>query len=225
MGNNFLSRQHLESLSTADLINLADDYGIDIPDNLNRRFIIGELLEFAEEYENEQNSDNSVIIANDEDSDFPSTLPKSYNDTKINAILRNPAWVYVYWDIKESDAKKLEDPFLSPTLSLRIFFYDSAYDEKPSDSFDIQIDATDRERTLLIPAGKKFFTVSLVLNPVSEAPHPLATTHRIEIPQESENIRNLQPGKDFEMSQLVRLSGMKQLLHDHYLNHRQSFSN
>ena len=45
-----LSRAHLETLPTADLIALADEYGIDIPENLNRRFIIGELLEAAEEW-------------------------------------------------------------------------------------------------------------------------------------------------------------------------------
>ena len=52
MEQNFLSRTYLETLSTADLISLADDYGIDIPDDLNRRFIIGELLEFADELAN-----------------------------------------------------------------------------------------------------------------------------------------------------------------------------
>ena len=44
-----LTLSYLETLSSADLIALADDYGIDIPDNLNRRFIIGELLEVAQE--------------------------------------------------------------------------------------------------------------------------------------------------------------------------------
>ena len=49
MENKNLSRSYLETLSTADLIVLADDFDIDIPDNLNRCFIIGELLEVSEE--------------------------------------------------------------------------------------------------------------------------------------------------------------------------------
>ena len=40
-----LTRSHLETLATADLISLADEFGIDFPENLNRSFIIGELLE------------------------------------------------------------------------------------------------------------------------------------------------------------------------------------
>ncbi|MEE0998901.1 MAG: hypothetical protein UIH41_04470 [Treponemataceae bacterium] len=49
MNTMIVSRTYLESLSTADLISLADEYGIDIPENLNRRFIIGELLEAVED--------------------------------------------------------------------------------------------------------------------------------------------------------------------------------
>ena len=37
---NRLSRNHLETLTSSQLIELADEYGIDIPDDLNRRFII-----------------------------------------------------------------------------------------------------------------------------------------------------------------------------------------
>ena len=49
MSDTKLSRAYLETLPSADLIALADDFGIDIPENLNRRFIIGELLEAAED--------------------------------------------------------------------------------------------------------------------------------------------------------------------------------
>ena len=48
MEKTFLTRQYLETLSSADLMALAEDYDIDIPAELNRRFIIGELLEVAE---------------------------------------------------------------------------------------------------------------------------------------------------------------------------------
>ena len=49
MSDTKLSRAYLETLPSADLIALADDLGIDIPENLNRRFIIGELLEASED--------------------------------------------------------------------------------------------------------------------------------------------------------------------------------
>jgi len=42
-----VSRTWLESLSTAELIKLADSFGIDIPHGLERIFIIEELLEYS----------------------------------------------------------------------------------------------------------------------------------------------------------------------------------
>ena len=50
MKKDALSRQQLESLTTADLIVLGDKFGIEIPDNLNRTLIIGEILEAEEEF-------------------------------------------------------------------------------------------------------------------------------------------------------------------------------
>ena len=45
MKKDTLSRAQLDSMSTTELISLCDEYGISVPDDLNRLFIIGELLE------------------------------------------------------------------------------------------------------------------------------------------------------------------------------------
>jgi hypothetical protein len=42
-----LTRSGLESMSTAELVRVADSFGIDIPPGLNRVFVIGELLDLA----------------------------------------------------------------------------------------------------------------------------------------------------------------------------------
>ena len=108
MENSNLTLSHLETLSSADLISLADDYGIDIPDNLNRRFIIAELLEVAEEL----NSDSHASHAMNEDGGLPdssSELPTSFNETEISVILRNPVWAFVFWDISEADVGRLQE--------------------------------------------------------------------------------------------------------------------
>ena len=46
-----ITRSYLETLSSADLNDLAEEYGIDIPEDLTRRFVIAELLEAAVEDE------------------------------------------------------------------------------------------------------------------------------------------------------------------------------
>ena len=57
MENIPISLSYLETLSTADLIELAEEYDLDIPEQLNRRFIIAELLEIADEL-NEESFDD-----------------------------------------------------------------------------------------------------------------------------------------------------------------------
>src|SRR5574344_1400142 len=210
MEKKFLSRQYLESISTADLISLADDYGIDIPDNLNRRFIIGELLEVADEMENEKKADSNVQIKKD-DVSVPDTLPLSYNETQISAVLRNPAWAFVFWDIKEADLHTLHADSSVVSLFLHITFYDSEEMKKSIDSFDIQISMNDREQYVLIPGGKKYFTIDLAYSSHNNAPSVLASTKCIEIPTGCAALSSLRPGVDVKMSQLMRLSGMEKL--------------
>ena len=56
MKKDTVSRQQLEAMTTAELIDLADKYGIEIPDDLNRTFIVGEILEALEEFSRDRKS-------------------------------------------------------------------------------------------------------------------------------------------------------------------------
>lgn len=222
MDKTLLSRQYLESIATADLISLADDYGIDIPDNLNRRFIIGELLEAADEIKNERDADIDVTIKKD-NVEERQPLPATYNETQISVILRNPAWAFVFWDIKDSDLHLLQGDRSFVSLFLHISFYDSEEREKVVDSFDVQISLNDKEQYVLIPGGKKYFTIELAYTLRNNVQTVLAKSRCIEIPEGNKYLSKLQPGKNMSIPSLLKLSGMEQLLHDHYNNHRQSF--
>lgn len=217
------SRQYLESISTADLISLANDYGIDIPSNLTRRFIIGELMELFEELENDAKSDNDVQLT-DDDVSLPDTLPKSYNETQIFAVQRNPAWIFVFWDISESQLSKLRNDANFEGLLLHVAFFDTVTDDIPDDSFDISISEEDREQYVYIPAGKKYVIINLKCKFDGGEPKVLAYTKRLEIPQEGSAVSSLQPGQKLEMSKLEKLSGMEEIINNHYRKHRQSFS-
>ena len=220
MEEKILSRQYLESISTADLISLAFDYGIDIPENLSRRFVIGELLEAAQELESETDEEQMA----ESEIDVPDFLPKTYNETQIYAILRNPAWAFVFWDYSIQEFETLTSRSDFKGFFLHIAFFDSASGETPSDSFDIQISPDDREQYVLIPAGRKYVIINLKCSIEGMDSRVLAYTRRIEIPPESETVVEYQPGKKVEMSELVKLSGMEELLRKNYKNHRQSFS-
>jgi len=94
---NPLTRAGLERLSTDELVRVADSYGIDIPEGLERIFIIEEILESANSMLDISKESDLVV-----NPDYPETapLPKQYNVTYMDVIIRDPLWVFVFWEIK-----------------------------------------------------------------------------------------------------------------------------
>jgi hypothetical protein len=90
------------------LVKIADRYGIDIPFGLDRPFIIEELLDTAreDEYESEEGEEQSVPVA----ANFPKTaeLPKQYNITFLEVMIRDPLWAFTFWEIKSHDREIFE---------------------------------------------------------------------------------------------------------------------
>lgn len=218
MDTMLVSRTYLESLSTADLISLADEYGIDIPENLNRRFIIGELLEAVEdagEEKKETLQESDVLPEGSE-------LPTSYNETCITAVIRNPAWVYVYWDISSFDIEKLQQNHSFSSLSLKLSFFSRTDTEKTSDVFDISVSLKDREQYILLPTTNYSLRVDLVSEFKNQLPQVLAYSKTINLPQNLPQINTKTLEQD--ISPIMELSGFKEIIKNHYLNHRESFN-
>ncbi|AEE17014.1 DUF4912 domain-containing protein [Treponema brennaborense] len=216
-----LNRAYLETLPSADLISLADEYGIDIPENLSRRFIIGELLEFAED----MRRDRGVELKNESDKAgvrAASVLPSTYNETHISVILRNPVWAFVYWDIKEAELIAIRKSAAFSSLFLRISFFPDEKAPKASDSFDIPVSLTDREQYVLLPAGEHIARVDLIAEFKNMPLRVCASSRKIELPHVSEKVSA--PVPEVRISPILELSGLPELLRTHYLNHRQSFS-
>ena len=119
MNNEQINCAYLETLAFKDLIKLADEYGVDVPQDLDRRFLIAELLELAQEESNA--NDLQMIITDDDEENEEINLPANYNETKIAAILRNPAWLFVFWNISEFDMNRLK--LQKETLYLKVNTY------------------------------------------------------------------------------------------------------
>ena len=102
-----LTRAHLESLTTNDLLDIADDLGVDVPDNPDRVLLIEELLDITSQEENgvpcswESEMTDSVLIES-----VP--LPKHYNISFIEVMIRDPLWAFVFWEIKSSEKEQFE---------------------------------------------------------------------------------------------------------------------
>ncbi|MDR2402738.1 MAG: DUF4912 domain-containing protein [Spirochaetaceae bacterium] len=96
-----ITRAYLESLTTKDLISLGDSWGIDLPPDLERIFIIEELMEFQAEAD-EDTAESEVPLRRAEHSEL-APLPRQYNRTFIEVLIRDPLWAYIFWEIKSAD--------------------------------------------------------------------------------------------------------------------------
>ena len=223
MENIPISLSYLETLSTADLLELAEEYDLDIPEQLNRRFIISELLEIADELNEELNQNlNDDLEGNEENFEATKELPSTYNETTIDVVLRNPAWAYVFWDISSSDLQDVINAKGFSKLILKVNFWESINSEKTEDLCELSISTEDRAQYIFLPAGKNCFSIDLIAEFTNLEPKRLTTSRKILIPTGAPVISL----KSLEMpiSPILKLSGMQELLKSHYENHRQSFT-
>ncbi|MDR2490928.1 MAG: DUF4912 domain-containing protein [Spirochaetaceae bacterium] len=124
------SKLYLEKLSTSELAALAHAHGIEIPPALDRIFIIEELLELSNDYNEVKNASDAALsrhknfntqnYTNERDVSFgkenpriegssePAKLPSNYNVSVIYAIVRDPLWVFISWELLQSEKKALE---------------------------------------------------------------------------------------------------------------------
>ena len=215
-----LTRAKLESLSSVELLEIADEYGIDAPDDLNRQFVIGDLLELAAELDQGANVKETIVLSDGEEETINvNTLPETYNETKISAALRNPISLFVWWDLSEWTLKKLRADRSS--LRLAVCFFEQLSDEKPADMFDIQISINDRDQYVIIPGQRKIVRVDLVSESLGQK-DVLARSEKIVLPKGGA-IMSAKPGEKLGASKIMELSGASELLRQHYNIYRQSF--
>jgi hypothetical protein len=110
-----LNRPYLESLSTGELTGVAIEQGIDVPGGLERMFIIEELLELAEEDESDEGTAGDSLEGRAPKGEgggefrslvqtgVSSLLPRQYNITYLDVLIRDPLWVFAFWEIKAAD--------------------------------------------------------------------------------------------------------------------------
>ena len=97
-----LTRSYLESLTTTELTKLADSYGVDIPPEIERFFIIEELLDPESDTEDGPGKGGEIPLREMELLE-PVLIPKQYNITYIEVLIRDPLWVFAFWEVKTAD--------------------------------------------------------------------------------------------------------------------------
>ena len=219
MSESNLSRTYLETLSFSELVSIADEYGVDVPEDLDHRFLIAEILELASENEA---SEDEMLISSELQEDAKTVFSGNYNETQISMLLRNPAWLFVFWNISEQDRAKLSK-LPGCILKVRVCSMEDEDNPIPLDSFEVQLTSTTQEQYILLPSNIEFLKVELVYSNASQK-DILAFSNIMKIPQVCDDVYEYQPGKELKLSPIEELSGKNILLADHFKNHRHSFS-
>ena len=159
MDNIPVSQSYLESLTTKELLILADTHGIDIPPDLDRVFIIEELQELTA-FQLEINLDvNEELIEEPQGKTTESVvLPKQYNITYLETLVRDPLWVYVYWEVKVSDRDFFEkspdfNGYFLKVVSINIHANQNF--AGPVEVFTVSIEPEDNARYLGFPPAEE----------------------------------------------------------------------
>ena len=209
-----VSRHWLESLSSGELIKLADNYGIDIPPGLERIFIIEELLENSindeqDESENEE-PENELKI----NTSFSETaaLPKHYNISYIEVIIRDPLWAFVFWEVKDHDREAHEhtEDFGGYCLRVIPLAADEAAPLSRENSFTVAIDLEDSARYLGFAehspqAAGRYIVLLCAIHGGSEQQLAASLPFNLPVLNENETISAL------DRNPLIRLSGARDL--------------
>ncbi len=236
-----LSKKYLESISTEELLKISEIYGLFIPNNLDRSFIIQELLELADgEDDAETREKSSATLSKfieekeaeelepeDLESDLNFKKSKkmkiSYSSTEVHLLLRDPMWLFAFWDFSKNEFKKITADLNFDTFVLRVFLYKENNKEDPYDYYDIEIDPNDRSRYFYLSFDDVLTRVAIGVRYIDENINIIAQSNcihlrRSNIPKKLCKITN-------ESESIEKLSGLSLLKKSHFKNYRQAFRN
>jgi len=201
-------RTKLDRLSTDELIKKADSFGIDIPAGLERIFIVEEIMEaaFTEKPEVDDIKENPSYSE-------ASLLPKQYNISFVEVLIRDPLWVFVLWEVKGHDKELHENASDFKGYCLRVIPLDENGNElePKEESYTVSVTAEDNHRYLGLAEhqGQDFTCYAIRLSAVrGENEMPVASSVPFYLPKliEHDDLETLSENP------LINLSGSQDLL-------------
>ena len=221
-----LSKSYLQSVSTDELLQIADDYGIFVPKGLCRNLIIEELIEINEDIYVHNNKvantlDDALFLDDESDSKNKTGLTLSYNKTEIHVLLRDPMWVFAFWDFYKPEFLNTLNDLDFDSFFLRVFLFSEDNLSESYDYFDIDVADSDRSRYFYLSFNDSVTRVELCSRKIEGEISVLAKSNLIRLRRE--NIPNNLCVLDNDVSSPVYLSGISELKKHHFKNYRQAF--
>ena len=173
-----MTEERLQLLPEKFLREIAVKEGISFDDTTDKQELIDLIIEAIEEDRQENVLANNPAmhikerkfdITLNEQFDFEEDqypLPEQYNETRIMLLLRDPAWAYTYWDIKESDVAAYKLGAMKAELLLRVYELSEKVFSKTAvnDYFDIPVKFNDNSWYINLSSPGSYYTVELLLS-------------------------------------------------------------
>lgn len=214
-----MSSEKFESLSDEALNALAEKMGLDLPQGLDRVFIVEEILDAVAEDKLERRptgraSASSVCTETTKFSgteldevesciDAAPPLEQRYNETSIRIVVRDPSWAFAFWDVADSERESLSPEEGPLSLFLRVA-ENGLSPESRREFFDIPVSEEDLQWYINFPKPEARYRVDLCARSGIHL-RVLARSDEIRLPKPllSRPLAELDP----DMAELMRLSG------------------
>ena len=171
-----MTKDRLRSLSYDELSRIAENGNITVLENMDKESLVAVIFEALEEERHDREGLNNLTIqieakkysvSQDEELflEFASDveLPDRYNENRLVLMLRDPSWVYAYWDIEDKLLAEIEgsDAFGGFILRVSELAEPEWTKDAVIDWFDIPIQFSDLRRYINLPSEDSFYGVEI----------------------------------------------------------------
>jgi uncharacterized protein len=113
-----MTLESLNAMSNDELLGLAEELGIEAPKGLERPFLVMEIFEAAQDVSSAApdgggsglDLKRSAQRADEGEAQDPqSPLAARYNENSIHAMIRDPEWAYLFWDLRDDERSTVRE--------------------------------------------------------------------------------------------------------------------
>lgn len=144
---------------------------------------------------------------------FHSDVPEDYQDTYMGALVRDPEWIFVYWEVSESTMSEIKNKagvqdFLSAKKILRLIdVTDIDYDGSNAGSYtDVQIDQNSNSWYARAPEPGRTYVVECGFLTASGRFFVAVRSNRVSVPRTGVSTSTDKEWLDANTNQLIRAS-------------------
>jgi hypothetical protein len=211
-----IKKNQLQNLATSDLIDLANSLELFVPPNFSRISLISEILSMNSELEALPYNILKILPLEDEMDD----LPTSYGMTEVRILLRDPMWLFAFWDINTNQLEQLLKTDPNVSIFLRVMSFKSEKDDTYYAFEDINVKQEERSIYIHTSINEEVTQVALMFK-TKHKTELMAKSNFIYMPRK--NIKNNLCVEDSSVSEIIKLSGLKYLQQWHFQHYKGLF--